>query len=225
MVLNPVINEDNYAQHLKLGEQSCFIPGFIDLHSRTWWWARAEEAYQYRVWVSGVEAKNELPDYDTALKAFHKFELEIKPLNFNDIWKKPPSLTHIERRKDKIYLLRYLYNKMKKEQYHLSYPLVGAYSDIFVVSSDTIKQFCHFCGVFAATNLHVELAIPTALVLSAKVIITEKELNLQGRALWTEEDFKILHKYDNILDKLFNDFPANHLYLHPVKLSRWKSTL
>jgi hypothetical protein len=214
MALNPVLNEDNYAQYLKLNQDSCFIPVFNNLHGRTWWWARVKEAYQYRIESRGVEAKNELPNY------------EIKPLYFHDIWKNPFTKKNLKQGKNRLKLLSYLYNKFrKKEQYHLSYPLIGAYSDIFVVSSDTIKQFCHYCGVFAATNLHVEVAIPTALVLSAKVIVTEKELKLQGKALWTEDDFEILHKYENQLDKLFDNFPTNHLYLHPIKLSRWKIKL
>ena len=79
--------------------------------------------------------------------------------------------------------------------------------------------------MFAATKLFVELAIPTALVLSADKIVTEEDLELKGKPLWSKQDFKILDKYDHQLNKLLNDFPANHLYLHPVKLSKWKSDI
>jgi len=115
---------------------------------------------------------------------------------------------------------------LTKKKYFLSYPIVGSYSDICVVSSDAIKEFCHYCGVFAATRLFVEMALPTALVLSAKKIVTEKELELQGKVLCSQQDRKeLVDKYSNSLQKLIVDFPTNYLYLHPVKLSQWNTEL
>jgi hypothetical protein len=102
---------------------------------------------------------------------------------------------------------------------------VRSYSDIFVISSDAIKQFCYYAGVFAATRLFAELAIPTGLVFSAKKIMTEKDIDLAGRALWTNEDFTFLDKYQNKLNVLLNDFPKEHLYIHPVKLSKWETDI
>lgn len=107
----------------------------------------------------------------------------------------------------------------------LSYPIVGSYSDVFVVSSESIKLFCHYCGVFAATKLFVEVALPTSLVLSAKEIVTENNLKFQGKALWTKEQYKELDKYDSSLKKLLGEFPSNYLYLHPIKLSKWNTEL
>ena len=102
---------------------------------------------------------------------------------------------------------------------------MGSYSDIFVISSNTIKQFSHYCGVFASTRLFVEVAVPTSLVLSADEIVTENDLKLQGEALWTKEQYEILDKYEGNLESLLNDFPEKLLYLHPIKLSQWKTEL
>ena len=112
---------------------------------------------------------------------------------------------------------------MQKKSYNLSYPIVGSYSDIFIISAKSIKKFCHYCGIFAATKLFVEVALPTSVVLSSDEIITEKDLCLQGKALWTNEDYQELEKYENSLTKLMTGFPPKYIYLHPVKLSKWKA--
>ena len=227
LLLNPIINENNYAEHLKLNTNTCFIPGFITLHERKDQWTRLGDAFRWNINFSGVEAKNQLPDYETALLKFKKFDLAIKPLSFNQIWQKPTSIKSLGNRVSEncIYVYRYFKNKIKKKSYPLSYPMVGGYSDIFVVSSDAVKEFCHFCGVFAATELFVEIALPTSLALSAKEIVTEKDLKLHGKALWTEEELKELDKYEWSLKKFLAEFPSNYLYVHPVKLSKWITKL
>jgi hypothetical protein len=223
LILNPIINEENYHLHLKLGENTSFIPEIINLYERSIYWARVIQAYQYSLDVPGVEAKNQLPDYNTALQLVKEFGLDIKPLTFDQIWKPPVSLNDYVKTlfKDKEHTLQFFSNLIKKKQYPLPYPIIGGYSDIFVISSSTIKQFSHYCGVFAATKLFVELAIPTSLILSTKEIVTENDLELQGKALWTAEDFLLLDRYENKLEKLLDEFPENQLYLHPVKLSKW----
>jgi hypothetical protein len=103
----------------------------------------------------------------------------------------------------------------------LHYPLVGSYSDIFVVSRDTMPTFAHYCGVFSVSRLHVELAIPTALALATTCISTESDTTLKGKALWTPECKSILAPYNNSLSQLLGDFPQDFIYLHPIKLSQW----
>ena len=226
LLLNPIINENNYADHLKLNSSSCFIPGFITLHNEDRW-SRVGDAFHWNLNFSGVEAKNQLPDYETALLKFKDFGLAIKPLRFDQIWKKPASINGIRKKvtRNSIYIYRYFKNKFKKTSYPLSYPMVGSYSDIFIVSSDAIKEFCHYCGVFAATKLFVELALPTSIVLSAKEIITEKDLKLHGKALWTKEELQELDKYEGSLKQILSEFPSNYLYVHPIKLSKWNTKL
>ena len=226
LILNPVINENNYSKYLKLNTSASFIPEIISLHKRKDFWPRIGDAFSWNINFPGVEAKNQLPDCDAALQLFAKFGLEIKPLNYLQIFNKQefPKLFKIKK-----VLCYFLWKrrqfKNKNREYHLSYPLVGAYSDIFVISAESIKQFSHYCGVFASTRLFVEVAVPTSMVLSASEIVTEKDLKLQGEALWTKEQHKILDKYEGKLNLLLNDFPENHLYLHPIKLSKWKTEL
>lgn len=223
MILNPVVNETNYTQHLKLNPQTSFIPYLGNFHDIKGFWPRTNEAYHYNVNVRGVEAKNELPTYEAALQRFEQFGLSIKPLRFSQVWQIPTTRKALMKMlyRDTFLPVRFIAHKLMGKKYHLTYPLIGSYADIFVVSGATIKQFCHYCGAFAATRLFVESAIPTALVLSADEIVTERDLQLQGRPLWTPEDFTILDKYNNNIEHLLRDFPEGYLYLHPIKLSKW----
>ena len=224
LILNPVINEINYAEYLNLHDKSSFLSGFISLHETKVWWGRVKQAFQYQLNIPGVESANQLPPYHEAIRKFQKFKLDIKPLRFSQIWKWPTTMTDLALifYKDMFYFFRLLYSKLFHVEYHLKYPMVGSYSDVFVVHSDTLKEFCHYCGVFAATELFVEIALPTSLVLSADEIVTETQLKLRGKALWTSDDYKILEKFEGQLDILLNNFPSDCLYLHPIKLSQWK---
>jgi hypothetical protein len=233
LILNPMINEINYSEHFKLNPHTCFIPEFITLHEMEVWWPRVSEAFHWSIMFKGVEAENQLPDYDKALQKFQEFDLKIEPLRFNQIWQTPTSIRDCIKPfisiRQFLYncklVLRFIKNKLTKKKYNLTYPIIGSYSDVFIISSDTIKEFCHYCGVFAATKLFVEVGLPTSLVLSAKEIITEKDLKFQGKALWTKEQYQELDKFDNSLKQLLKEFPSNYLYLHPIKLSKWNTQL
>ncbi len=225
MILNPVINEDNYGEHLGLSDDTCFISRLSTIHEAKRFWTMNLHAIMYNTQSAGVEATGQLPNHDQALDLLKKFGIVNKPLKFVYVWQKPESFKEWMEKinKNKTFLLRYFKNKVTKKEYVLSYPLVRSYSDIFVISSTAIKQFCHYAGVFAATRLFVELAIPTALVFSAKEIKTEKDIQLKGRALWTKENLSFLDQYENKLENLLNHFPDDQLYLHPVKLSKWNT--
>jgi hypothetical protein len=145
-----------------------------------------------------------LPDASTAAARFARFGLTAEPLTYFQVMNRQP-VTDAER----------------GVRYAMRYPLVGGYSDIFAVSRQCIQPFAHLCGLFAVGRLFVELAIPTALVLAADRIVTEQSLPYQGRALWTAEDRAILDCYGGSLRRLLDEFPAQHLYLHPIKLSQW----
>lgn len=226
LVLNPAINQENYREHLKLGPQTCFIPRLTTPDQNKSFWAVNFDAVLYNVESPGVEAKIQMPSYAEATACLKKHGLENKALTFTQVWKKPGTFKEFFEivKNDKRYLARLLQSKLGKDQRPLNYPLVRSYSDIFVVSRDAIRQFAHYCGVTATTRLFVELAVPTSLVFTAQEIVTEKDLHLKGAALWTKEDFALLEPYENKLQKLLEHFPADRLYIHPVKLSQWDTS-
>lgn len=227
MILNPLINENNYQEYLHLSDNTCFISRLSSIDEAQRFWTMNLHAIMYNTKSPGVEAEKQLPTYDAAQEALQKFNIINKPLAFEHIWQKPKTRGEwLEKvKKDKTFIARYFKNKTSGKKYELSYPLVRSYSDIFVISADAIQQFCHYAGVFAATRLFVEMAIPTALVFSAKEIKTEKDIQLKGRALWTKEDLSLLDTHEYKLGNLLTHFPKDHLYIHPVKLSKWNTDL
>ena len=228
LLLNPVVNEENYAAHLGLGPGACFLPAFYQFHLiDRGFWMHVEKAYRWTVEAPGVEARPHLPSYEEALERFRRNGLDLRPLRFGQVWDLPRTARGwIEKAlRDPGLCLSFLGSLVGRKSYFLSYPLVGGYSDLFAVSSDAIREFCQYCGVFAATDLFVEHAIPTALALAAKSITVESELKLRGKALWTAAEMKELDRYAGSLRALVEQFPADRLYLHPVKLSRWRNDL
>ena len=101
-------------------------------------------------------------------------------------------------------------------------PLVGGYSDIFIIADSSFDKFAHYCGLYSATHLFVEIAIPTALVMSSSEIIEEKDLDKRGITFWeNDEKAEFENKYNRSMKQLLHNFPSDGLYIHPVKLSRW----
>ncbi len=95
-------------------------------------------------------------------------------------------------------------------------PLLLSFSDLVICPKNGIKDFCRLCGAFAAVNLHVEMAIPTALAITYKKIVTEEDLKKHGKnGLQNHKNTEI--KNMNNIASLFKD---NILFIHPVKLSK-----
>lgn len=226
ILLNPRLNETSLFSELGITEKDCFIPGFIEFQKLNTYWERTLEAYHYNPVQPGVEITHILPSKETAEQIFRDKNLSIGLLSPTSILPKSPkkiggfTLPKWSRFLNKQFLKGYL--KDKRALLSLKYPLVGSYSDIVLITADVMPKFVQFSGAFAASGLFVEIALPTALVLSASRIVTEKNTLLKGRALWTDEDFKILEPYKNSIECLSKNYPANYMYLHPIKLSKWK---
>jgi hypothetical protein len=231
LILNPLINENNYDSFFMLNKQDSFIPEFFPLNNiktekilalgsirqatsnigndGVFFWAHTQKAINYCLRKDGLEITDHLPSYEIAIQQFNNHNIDIHPLSHADIAGVEPELWE------------------QHARYCLDYPLVAGYSDIFIISAETIKDFSHICGAFFATDLFVELAIPTALILTSNNIVTETNLNNKGQVYWPfrHEDRK---KYEtDVLKHQFNlkdflqEFPAGKLYMHPVKLSKW----
>jgi hypothetical protein len=224
MILNPRVNERNFAEEMPLPPGFSFIPNFNSYNNNSvGFWTRVKLAYEWKIRQNGLQITGELPPPAIALEKLKKLHLPNGPLRFEQIWETPKTLAEWASAvfTRPAFCLRFLASKIRGETYDLSYPLVGGYSDIFVVTADAIKKFSHYCGVFAAGKLFVEHAIPTALVLSTDQIITCPNMKLRGKALWNPKELRELEKYGGSLAKLLQDFPPGYLYLHPIKLSRW----
>jgi hypothetical protein len=249
LILNPDINEDNYVKFFRLAPDENFIPEVFSLHNFTnnntldvtrilttekgrskYYWGRTRQAYYYSPNKRGIEVKGEIPDYAEAEKRLKLHGFAIEPLRYNDMFggiKPGTSLTYKALRLGKLLL-----NAPKlSKKFFLPYPLVASYSDIVIVSKDTLPKFVDYCGVFAANKLFVEMAIPTALLLASDKVTTEPQIGKKGVLYWNYgEERKAKYKsdmqqYNFELHQLLKCFPAGKLYIHPIKLSKWKVEL
>ncbi len=109
----------------------------------------------------------------------------------------------------------------------LAYPMASGLSDMLVVPATDIKTFCGYCEAFAASRLHVEIGLPTALVLAAKKINTQENDNvpLRGKYLGGEDRDRLAMKYERSLNSLRSHFPDGCLFFHAVKLSEWNTDM
>lgn len=233
MMLRPSINEKNYKDYFEVEEGQNWIPALTSLQDMPKYWIGTMSAFAYRCKQKYVEVEHELMSEDDAILKMQQQGLNILPLSRYDLFKEWSFRTHYLA--DKLRLAARIITRLChpfKNSYKLDYPFVGSYSDIVLIAHNDIARFAHYCGVFGATSLFVEVAIPTALVLAAqKKIKTEKDTKYRGRAYWSSSDVPfweddeshwdtIEKKFRNIEDML-NRFPENQLYIHPVKLSKW----
>lgn len=208
MILNPAVNENTIWEVLGINYNDAYIDEIICFQrGGKRWWRRIIDALDYSPNQLGVELKGLLPTREEAERCFDFHGLPYTPIPRSELLRNP-------RKKD--------FLKMLRKNCELKYPLVRAYSDILLLPADIMPKFTLYCGAFAATRLFVEMAIPTALVLSSDNIKLGKDAKLKPGAMWFEEDFKIIEPYNNQLNKLLNDFPSEKFYLHPIKLSQWK---
>lgn len=233
MILNPSINENNYRDYFEVKNGESFIPYLLPLHKLKFFWIGTISAFTYRIRQKYVEIKSELPSYEYAIQLMARQDIKIEPLSWSQIFGN--GTYNLRFLGERVRLLMGLYYRIRhpfRKYYRLSYPMVASYSDICLISSNSIDRFAHYCGVFGATSLFAEVAIPTALVLSSKSKIkTEAMTKKGGRSYWADtknvfcesDDYtfnKLELKY-NSLDDLIINFPSDALYIHPVKLSKW----
>lgn len=222
MILNPSINESNYASVFDLDDSSGFLPELDPMPAP--FWAHNRAAITYDPYKPGVEIRNEIPTVDEAAAAMKGAGVVNGPYNVREtyFWNGDFGLGNLARQ-----AIRYAYDRfvLKADLRASRYPFARSYSDIFIISATSADRFFGYCGAFAATDLWVELAIPTAMVLSGEKIRVQSQLRLQGRPLWSAEDYKVLESFGYKLKNLLDHFPEHYIYLHPVKLSKWDVAL
>ena len=210
LLLNPVVNEDNYEEIFRLNGGRAFIQNIVSAHEvRNW---NNASGFLQTCQTGGVETNDMLPTFEQAVAIFEKHGLSVKPISKVQAYR----LGRIKK-----FLGMCLYKVGIMKPIDVSYPYVLSYSDICVVPCESIERFCHYCGVFAANNLFVEIALPTALVLSTDKIVQIKDLPFCHMLEWDPGYEAELKKYNKQLEVLLAGFPKNWLYVHPIKLSQW----
>lgn len=237
LILNPVINEDNYQDYFAIDSRKAFIPEFFSLNDPSEtkpyrpfapYWIHQDNALEFKVKQDGIEVSKYLPSFDEAKRILNTHGIdfnEVMPRTMfvpKPLLKKGESFVHnLKRIKILMKNFRYLLFPPK-----IPYPLTASYSDILILPNNCKEKFMLFAGVFSALHLFVEMAIPTALAFSASEITTEKDLKMKGHVYWGINDFnKLSIKFKKSMNNLLENFPEDCLYIHPVKLSQWNSDI
>jgi len=229
-ILNPAVNEWNVLEETGIPASTDYIPGIIEFHklgTSAWWHTfKGIDFFNNR---KGAEIRHELPSREEAVERFSHHGIETRPLSIRNIFSSgaPAGRSALAWWLFKQYHYRFRWKAMRRKKLlELPYPVAGSYCDILVITKDSIRDFCRYCGITSAAGLFVEIAIPTALLLASKRIVQEPALRLKGLALWTPVDVAAVEEsYGRSLSALIEGFPKDQLFYHPVKLSRWNNDL
>lgn len=228
-ILNPAINENNFLEQANLAADADFIPGIFSYHDikgNAWW--HAFKGIDFFTNRKGAEIKRELPTKEEAIEKLKKHGLDAKPVSMENIF---GNKTPAGQKRWKYWLFKqyhwYKWKQYKKNgKIELAYPIAGSYSDVLIITKNSIADFCRYCGIMASAGLFVEIAIPTSLLLCSQKIMQEKDIRLKGKALWTAKEIEEVETSNNkSLSALMKNFPTDQLFYHPVKLSKWNNDL
>lgn len=216
MIINPQINELNLFEYTGIQEDSSFITDFI-CHPNY------PEVIPLCVNLKqrGVEVFDILPQKEDAVGNLKQRGLNVMPPKkyaFKLLLRAIAKLQYGAFRNNLFYI--------KKRNLSSVYPVVWGYSDILLIPVQYMESFCRYCGAFAALNVFVEFAIPTALCLSSDRIMNGKDIKLKYiTQLYTlgEKGMKEFEqRYLFSLQKLLDNYPNDMFFVHPIKLSKWK---
>lgn len=225
VLLHPDINENNYELWFGVDAETSFFPdlwGSLDKLSYSWpntfpalnaFYMDDHLHHHYIDWK-----KHFLPR-EKALEKFNQYGIDFKKINYG----KYVRSAAFPRKTDMFFHYLKLFFKRRRS---LPYPLVAGYSDIFIIPAAEIKEFSDHCETTRQMRLWVEVAIPTMAIVSLNNINFEKDIRKKGSAYWTNNNDKELSNRERLCDfnlkNLFNTFKSDELYIHPVKLTKWK---
>lgn len=161
-------------------------------------------------WLSDYLCFNKLERFGWKIK-------KIFRIDFQHSWE------HISLRKK--LKIRFIWNNcraLKKEK--LPYPLFFGYSDWMIITKKDFPSIARAFGVTAAMGLFVEVAVPTVMLLySSHPLKSIKSLGFESGAIWDGNELaQIESNFQFELGKLIENYPPKKLYLHPIKLSKWR---
>ncbi len=234
LFLNPVISESNLLELCGIEENEAYTKNLASLGDAYYLWTYSTGAVRaFRTPKFAYE--NELPKASAALEAYERLGIKTSTTSLRCLlhWNQKIALRDMLR--SPRFVLETIQATLFQEP---KYPLLCGYSDFFVVPARGFEKFAYLCGVFGALNLFAEVAIPTALALSCPTVRTEylvgevfagckppsanPDVQWRGREFWDSDISAFEDRYGLSLTRLTHDFPDGCLYIHPVKLSKWK---
>jgi hypothetical protein len=216
LLLHPRLNQENLAAELGLRDGGGYIKSLASLAAQPDHWQYTLPTLQAFRPVPFVKALDELPDAPTARRLIERHGITLPPAQRRQL------IRNARKAHGGLSLLRHLHFILRQHQPGQEYPVVTGYADLIVISKSALREFCRFCGIFAAMNLWVETAVPTALALACKQVVVEQQTRWRGTELWQPDAVNRRMQasgYD--ISTLLAGYRDDELYVHPVKLSRF----
>lgn len=241
LLLNPELNSDNIHEKLSIEGGSFYIDGVADV-SKGEYYRPVYEASCFSPNYPGLDksANRCLPSYEDAFTILKKKGV----ISSSTLSKWTPYYPSMKKWSLKtlysnyktfrgwiwhfLKVLKYKFNPVK-----MPYPYVFGYSDIVLIPREKMNSWCNYLEVFATWRMFVEMAIPTAIMLvpDAKVVFSDKITYKTGNVFYPQSTqhynkisaiIEALHNNATTSQELLVNFPSEYLYLHPVKLSKYK---
>ena len=219
LMLHPSLNSENIVAELGLDEQTGYIKSLTGIGNQPLNWPHLRRAITPFLERNGVDWHALLPSESEALARLSVHGVDLGMHHWRDV-RDARGRIRLRRRSTR-WAVSYLAGGRGRRV--PPYPMVVAYSDFVVLPAASANAFMRYCGVLAAMGVFVEVALPTALLLTTPRVRTEADTHWRGKEVWTKTaDADILAEHDASLPRLLQGFAPDQLYLHPVKLSKWK---
>lgn len=240
LIIHPVFDEMNFVGRTGMYDKKFLTSEFAPLNAPNnfrWVWAAGTSK---PFCDSATSWRGSLCPYDEAIAKFNDFfGTQYKEVYDEAFFGDPnePGVTKLGGWKDTqgfINVVNY-FIMTNAGSLHIPYPMSFGYSDIFCVSKDSLFEFSRLCGIFSAMNLFAEVAIPTSAVLtykrddvkffnSSSAPKHEKFFNSDSALiLWGNNRDAFEDRYDHDFSRMYSEWNEKILFVHPVKLSRWKN--
>ena len=238
MVINPKLSQLNFLDWLGIDPVDSFIPDIHVLDGEkvlNWHFGLSIMAYS-NTKNNSCEGWRFLPDISSARRLFEKHGLEWQKTISESFYRVARRMLRAQPANPhelSLYpfvgkIIRHFLLKNSRAQ-HIKpgeslYPLAYGYSDFLLIPREDIRDFVHYCGIFAAMRIFVETAIPTSMIFASSRIQTLEKVGKRAEnGIDNYATRGLLEtKYSLSYKALLEDFPEDMLFVHPVKLSKWK---
>lgn len=229
LIINPTFDEKNFVELSTMHDKKFLSCGFWLMNCPNnfkWWWPSdsSKPFYQHH-----TSYRDFICSYDEAMTKFNDFFGEKYKETYDEEFFGDPNvpgrnLLYIWNNAEEFHHAVNEFKKSNGNSFKIPYPMACGYSDIFCIDKESLFEFSRLCGIFSAMNMFVEIAIPTAAVLTFKrndVAFFSKEVI---QAIWGGNNRKAFaEKYNADFSRLYSEWDEKIFFVHPVKLSGWKN--
>ncbi len=221
--LHPELSEGKINQMLGFQGKKVFVTGIWNINiPYLFRWPHARDS-SIPFFQRGARWKASIPTYMEAMQLFEdfngrKYSEEYTDDFFAGRYEGESDEEHQDAVKE--------FLKLNRNTRKIPYPMAMAYSDFFIIAREQLFPIARLCGVFSAMNMFVEIAIPTAVVLTTQRedVVLFSDTDYDMKIYWENDREEFEEKNHKSIQYLYKNWNPKMLFIHPVKLSAWSLT-